>query len=213
LWGLERVTNLFLVRHAETDMAGRFCGHSDPGLNEQGQRQLADLINALSEYAIRGVYTSDLRRARQTAEVIARHFGVGIHVRPGLREIDFGQWEGLSWSEIEARDPVLARNWAEEFPNSTAPFGESFQQFESRVRRETAFLLEEAANSPIAVVTHAGFIRVVLTKWCRVSQHEAWDRTKDYGSVVALDANYIDRAGIQDYGSERPWVRAGPHRI
>jgi alpha-ribazole phosphatase len=192
------VTHLFLVRHAETDMAGRFCGQSDPDLNEQGRQQLAGLVNRLSQDAIRRVYTSDLRRARQTAEAIARHFGVGLHVRPGLREIDFGLWEGLSWSEIEVRDPVLARNWVEEFPNSTAPCGESFQQFESRVRRETAFLLGEAANSPIAVVTHAGFVRVVLTKWCKVSQQEAWDRTKDYGSVVVLDANYIDRVGVQD---------------
>jgi broad specificity phosphatase PhoE len=186
------VTHLFLIRHAETDMAGRFCGQSDPDLNERGRQQLAGLVNRLSQHAIRRVYTSDLRRAQQTAEAIARHFGVGTHVRPRLREIDFCLWEGLSWSEIEVCDSARAKRWAEMYPNSTAPGGEPFQQFESRVRRETTFLLGEAPSFPIAVVTHAGFIRVVLTRWCRISEQDAWDRTKDYGSIVALDTNHID---------------------
>jgi alpha-ribazole phosphatase len=188
------VTYLLLVRHAETDMAGRFCGHCDPELNERGRRQLAGLVNMLSEHAIYRVYTSDLRRAQQTTEAIATHFGTGLHVRPGLREIHFGLWEGLSWNEIQVRDPALAKSWADEHPNSTAPGGESLQQFESRVRSEMAFLLGEVTKSPIAVSTHAGFIRAVLTNWCRVSEQEAWNRTKDYGSIVALDSDLIRTA-------------------
>jgi broad specificity phosphatase PhoE len=205
------VTHLFLVRHAETDMASRFCGQSDPELNEQGRQQLLGLMNRLSQHAIRRVYTSDLRRARQTAEAIARHFGAGLQVRPGLREIDFGRWEGLSWSEIEVRDPAVAKSWGEMYPNSTAPGGEPFAQFESRVRREATFLLGEATKSPIAVVAHAGFIRVVLRKWCRISEQEIWDRAKDYASVVALDINQIDRNWDESSDSVRPEVRAGPH--
>jgi alpha-ribazole phosphatase/probable phosphoglycerate mutase len=192
---------LLLVRHVETDMAGRFCGHSDPELNERGRQQLAGLLNRLSEHSIRRVYSSDLRRARQTAEAIAKHFRAELQVRPGLREIHFGLWEGLSWNEIEVRDPVLAKNWATNHPNSTAPGGESSQQFASRVRREIAFLLAEATKSPIAAVAHAGFIRVVLTNWCGVSEQEAWDRTKEYGSIVAFDTSHTDRAGIEDSDS------------
>jgi alpha-ribazole phosphatase len=190
------VTNLFLVRHAETDLAGRFCGHSDPELNERGRQQLMRLVNALSAREIRQVYTSDLRRAQQTAEAIARHFRAGLHIHPDLREIHFGLWDGLSWTEIEMRDPVLAKRWADEYPNATAPGGEPFQEFKSRVGREIAYLLDEATKTPIAVVAHAGFIRVVLTSLCGVSDLEAWDWTKDYGSVVALDANRIDMVGV-----------------
>jgi alpha-ribazole phosphatase/probable phosphoglycerate mutase len=192
------MTNLILIRHAETDMAGRFCGHSDPELNQRGRSQLAGMVNALSEQAIRRVYTSDLRRARQTAEAVAEHFGVEIHLRPGLREIHFGLWEGLSWSEIEERDPALARKWVEEYPNATAPGGESFVHFVTRAQREINFLRGEAAKLPIAVVTHAGFIRVALTSMCGASEREAWDRTKEYGSIVALNANHIDGAGIEN---------------
>lgn len=194
-------------------MAGRFCGHSDPELNERGRQQLAGLVNMLSKHAIRRVYTSDLRRAQQTAEAISTHFRTGLHVRPGLREIHFGLWEGLSWSEVEVRDPILAKNWAENYPNSTAPEGELFQQFEARVRRETAFLLGEATKFPIAAVAHAGFIRVALTNWRRLSEQEAWDTTKDFGSVVALDTSHIDKVGVEDSDSGCPGVRTGPNGL
>jgi broad specificity phosphatase PhoE len=194
------LTSLLLIRHAETDMAGRFCGHCDPELNERGRRQLSGLVNALSGQAIRRVYTSDLRRAQQTAEAVAKHFGAELQVRPGLREIHFGLWEGLSWSEIEVRNPTLARKWLKDYPNSTTPEGESFQNFERRVRKEIAFLLEEATQAPIAAVGHAGFIRVALMTRGNLLAREAWDQTKDYGSIVALEAFPISRAGSETSG-------------
>jgi alpha-ribazole phosphatase/probable phosphoglycerate mutase len=192
------VKHLLLIRHAETDMAGRFCGHSDPELNERGHQQLAGVVDRLSGYAIRRIYTSDLRRARQTAEAIASHFGIGVEVRPGLREIHFGQWEGLSWSEIEARDAALAKSWAERYPNVTAPGGESLQQFERRVCAESAFSFAAATEFPIAVVAHAGFMRVLLTKFYGIPEEEAWKLTKEYGSVVALDTNVIHKFAVEE---------------
>jgi alpha-ribazole phosphatase len=185
------VKHFLLVRHAETDMTGRFCGYSDPELNERGHQQLAGVVDRMSEYAIRRIYTSDLRRARQTAEAIASHFGIGFEVRPGLREIHFGQWEGLSWSEIEACDAALAKSWAERYPNVTAPGGESLQQFERRVRAESAYLFAAATEGPIAVVAHAGFMRALLTMFYGVMEEEAWQLTKGYGSVVALDTSLV----------------------
>ena len=179
-------------------MAGRFCGHSDPELNERGDRQLAGVVDRLSGYAIRRIYTSDLRRARQTAKAIASHFGIGVEVRPGLREIHFGQWEGLSWSEIEARDAALAKSWAEQYHTLTAPGGESMQQFERRVCAESAFLFAAATECPIAVVTHAGFMRVLLTNFYGVLEAAAWKLTREYGSVVALDTNLIRKFAVEE---------------
>jgi alpha-ribazole phosphatase/probable phosphoglycerate mutase len=192
------VKHIVLIRHAETDMAGRFCGHSDPELNERGREQLTAVVDRMSEYAIRRIYTSDLRRAQQTAEAIASHFGIGFEVRPGLREIHFGLWEGLSWSEIEACDPALARSWAEQYPNVTVPGGESLQQFEHRVRAESAFLSAAATECPIAVVAHAGFMRALLTMFYGVPEEEARKLTKEYGSVVALDTNVIRKFAVEE---------------
>jgi alpha-ribazole phosphatase/probable phosphoglycerate mutase len=183
-------------------MAGRFCGHSDPELNERGHRQLAGMVDRVSEYAVRRIYTSDLRRAQQTAEAIASHFGIGFEIRHGLREIHFGLWEGLSWTEIEARDPVQAKKWIEEYPNSTAPGGESLQQFECRVRAEGAFLFAAATECPIAVVAHAGFMRVLLTNSYATPEEEAWKLTKEYGSVVALDANLIRKFTVAEFAGQ-----------
>jgi alpha-ribazole phosphatase len=192
------VSNLLLIRHAETDMAGRFCGHSDPELNKRGHQQLAGIVVRLSEYAIGRIYASDLRRTRQTAQAIASHFGIEVAVRPGLREIQFGRWEGLSWSEIEACDPALAKSLAEQYPNSTAPGGESFQQFEHRVRAESAFLFAAATECTIAVVAHAGFMRVLLTNFYGTPEEEAWKLTKEYGSVVGLDINVTRKFAAEE---------------
>ena len=71
-------------------------------------------------------------------------FGVDCHVRPALREINFGQWEGLTWEEIEGRDEAYARRWIAEYPRLPAPDGEDFRDFERRVLDEVRFLSIEA---------------------------------------------------------------------
>jgi alpha-ribazole phosphatase len=174
------------IRHAETAMAGRFCGHSDPDLNAQGRAQLGPLAQLLSAEPIEWVYSSDLRRARSTAEAIAACRDIPSALRPALREIDFGQWEGLSWNEIEQLDPEYARQWMALYPHLPAPAGESFQSFEARVVEEVNLLLARHAG-PIAVVTHAGVLRVVLQHLCGCSEPEAWQQTQPYCCVVRYE--------------------------
>ena len=106
------MSRVLFIRHAETDMAGRFCGHSDPDVNAKGRTQLTELAHLLSAEAIDAVYSSDLRRAKSTAQAIVAARNIPLSLRPALREIDFGQWEGLSWEQIEERDPVTrASGW------------------------------------------------------------------------------------------------------
>jgi alpha-ribazole phosphatase len=181
------MSTTFFIRHAETEMAGRFCGHSDPDLNAVGHTQLTALADLLSAEAIERVYSSDLCRARSTAQSIAAARGIPLTLRPALREIDFGQWEGLSWEQVEQRDPEHARKWTDAFPNLAAPAGESFQAFESRVLEEVFCLLEQDSG-PMAVVTHAGVLRVVLRHLCGCSESEAWRQTQSYCSVVRYEA-------------------------
>jgi alpha-ribazole phosphatase/probable phosphoglycerate mutase len=180
------MSELLFIRHAETDMAGTFCGHSDPELNVRGRIQLGELINRLRIEEIGAVYSSDLRRAHTTGMTIAEAFGVDCRVRSALREINFGQWEGITWKEIERRDDVYARRWIAEYPRLPAPDGESFHAFEQRVLGEVKFLsLEaEASNCCIAVVTHAGVLRTVLCALQGCSEDRAWEQTRSYCSVV-----------------------------
>jgi alpha-ribazole phosphatase len=180
------MSEILFIRHAETDMAGTFCGHSDPELNARGRRQLGELINRLRTGNIGVVYTSDLRRAHTTGRAIADVLAVDCHVRYALREIDFGQWEGLPWKKIEQRDETYARRWVAEYPHLSAPNGESFRDFERRVLDEVKFLSMRAATESrrIAVVTHAGVLRTVLCALHGCAQDEAWEQTRSYCSVV-----------------------------
>lgn len=171
---------LLFIRHAETDLAGRFCGQSNPPVNEQGLRQIEELLNALKSESIDAVYSSDLSRSLTTADAIGRAFGLSPITVPALREIGFGEWEGLSWLEIESRDQAYACRWSEAYPNLPAPGGEPFEAFQSRVLTEIDRLLAVSSQRCAAVVTHAGVMRVVLRSLCGLDEQEAWERTKAY---------------------------------
>ena len=180
------MSRIVFIRHAETEMAGRYCGHSDPELNAQGRAQLTKLTHLLSHDAIDAVYSSDLRRARSTAQSIAAARHITVVLRRPLREIHFGDWEGMSWEQIEQLDPDFAQEWMAAYPHLPAPSGESFQAFEARVMEEVHHLLDRSPG-PIAVVTHAGVLRVVLRHLFGCSEQEAWQQTKAYCCVVRYE--------------------------
>jgi broad specificity phosphatase PhoE len=187
------MSEILFIRHAETDMAGTFCGQSDPELNARGRVQLAELVKELRAENLGSVYTSDLRRAHETGLAIAEAFGVTCHVRPALREIDFGRWEGLRWEDIEEQDEAYARDWIAKYPHLPAPGGEDFGDFERRVLEEVKFLELEAeiAARNIVVVTHAGVLRTILCSLQGRSREDAWEQTKSYCSVVRYSTSLL----------------------
>jgi broad specificity phosphatase PhoE len=176
------MNTLLFIRHAETDLAGRFCGQSDPPVNERGLHQIDGLLNLLESEPIDAVYTSDLMRSTTTAAAIGRASGLTPTIVPELREIDFGEWEGLNWAEIESRDLDYARRWSEAYPDLPAPAGESFATFRSRVLSKVRHLTEISSQECAAVVTHAGVMRVVLCSLCGLDEGQAWEQSKTYCS-------------------------------
>jgi len=175
---------IVLIRHAETDIAGRFCGHSDPDLNSVGESQVIRLAEEVAMLGIEHIYSSDLRRASRTATAIGQRIGVDVNYLPGLREIHFGQWEGLSWQEIEDRFPDEAHQWLGEFPLRRAPGGEAYLAFTTRVEAAIEQLLSGATGGATAVVTHRGVMRHALTRFFGFSEEEAWSKTAPYGAIV-----------------------------
>jgi probable phosphoglycerate mutase len=153
------VTELLLVRHGETDWNRdrRFQGHADPPLNDAGREQARALADELAGERIDFVYTSDLVRARETAEIVASRLGAEIVARRELREIDVGEWEGLTWPEIEERHPEGARSWHEHGHGWKS--GETYDQLGER---NIAALQRIAADHPaqrVLVVGHGGTVR------------------------------------------------------
>ena len=176
------MSEILLIRHPETDLAGTFCGHSDPPVNATGWGQIAALLVALKSEALEAVYTSDLQRAQTLGSAIAENHQVPCITRPALREICFGDWEALRWAEIEQRSPERAAAWLAAFPHEPAPNGECFAEFEARVLAEFDGILE-ASRGRIALVTHGGVIRTILNQRCEVDKQTAFEVTKGYCSV------------------------------
>src|SRR5689334_9163810 len=105
---------IYLFRHGETRLSGTFCGSSDPPLTRRGRAQAEAAGRFLSRFSIDRCYFSPLLRARQTAEAMHRHLPVQFVTRHALRELSFGDWEGLRFDEARTRWPRLAKEWAKD---------------------------------------------------------------------------------------------------
>src|SRR6266550_6847085 len=155
------MTTLLLVRHGETDWNrdGRWQGGSNTSLNELGRQQARSLADQL-DGNIAAVYSSDLSRARETADIVAAKLGLEVRVDPRLRERSFGSWEGLTTPEIEDRFADSHRRWqaGEGFGADDA---ETFEDFYARVNDFLADVLRLHPDEEVLVISHGGSIRVI----------------------------------------------------
>ena len=155
-------STLVLIRHAHTELAGTFCGGADPPLSAKGVAQLAELKRRLEAWPLTHIFSSDLVRARQTAESIAQSRKLPIQYLESLRELALGSWEGLDWEQVVARDPEYAQRWLELHPSIPAPGGENFADFAVRIQDAVTRIAAQTGNGCAAVLTHAGVIRTFL---------------------------------------------------
>ncbi|MGH3022252.1 MAG: histidine phosphatase family protein [Gaiellaceae bacterium] len=157
-------TRLVLLRHAETDesMRGRCYGSLDVPLSAAGLRRAAALGLALRELGAAVVYSSPLVRALDTARAIASAQGLEPVVRPDLRELDFGELEGMTYDEIAAERPELYRFWMEDPASVRFPAGESLADLRERVLPALAEIRATHAGEAVVVVAHGGVVRVAL---------------------------------------------------
>jgi broad specificity phosphatase PhoE len=167
------VTLVLLARHGETDWNrdNRFQGHADPPLNDLGRLQARELAQRLETEPLTAVYASPLRRARETAQIVAGTRGLRVRADDGLREVDLGSWSGLTRLEVEARFPDGYRRWLEY--GHGWDDGESYEELGERV--VTALVRVAAAHDGVAilVVTHGGPIRSAVAHASRIPYTEA----------------------------------------
>jgi broad specificity phosphatase PhoE len=179
---LTAVTELLLVRHGETDWnrENRFQGHADPPLNELGRAQAADLAAALAGEELTAIFSSPLRRAFETAEVIAAPRGLSAMPVDGLREVDVGSWQGLTRDEVEQRFPEQFRRWLDQGPGWED--GETYEQMGERVIATLRDLAARHEDERIVGVTHGGPIRAALALSTGISHSEARRRGPRVGN-------------------------------
>ena len=175
---------LILIRHPATAMSGTFCGHTDPNLSPTGEAQLTALLRRLRGISIDRLVSSDLRRARCCADALARQHALTAELRSALREIHFGAWEGLRWSEIETRYREEARRWMEEFPGHTPPGAEPYINFAGRIHDDASHWLHDPSCETLAVVTHRGVLQHLLRSHCALESSAAWQITSRPATVL-----------------------------
>jgi probable phosphoglycerate mutase len=159
------VATLLLARHGETDWNrdNRFQGHTDIELNARGRAQAEELAAALARMgAIAAVYASPLLRAYETATIVAARLALEVTQVPDLREVDTGEWSGLSQVEIEQRYPDAWSRWRDYGPGWEE--GESYDDLGRRVVPALQSLAAGHQDERIVVVTHGGVIRAVLAR-------------------------------------------------
>jgi broad specificity phosphatase PhoE len=155
------VTTLLLARHGETDWNRqlRFQGHADPPLNDRGRVQARALARALADEPLHAIYASDLRRARETAEIVAAETDLPVVAEPELREVDVGSWSGLTREEIEIRFPAGFARWRS---GEVGHDGETRDELTTRVRSAVERIVRRHPHGRVLVVSHGGPLRVIL---------------------------------------------------
>ncbi|KQW46731.1 MULTISPECIES: histidine phosphatase family protein [unclassified Roseateles] len=168
---MEQVTRLIVIRHGETawNRATRIQGHTDIPLSALGLAQAERLAEALADEPLAAIYSSDLSRARQTAEAVARTQGVSITFDSGLRERAFGRFEGLSWQEIDQGYPEDAARWRRREPDFPVGGGESLNVFSARCLTAAMRATAGHPGQSIALVAHGGVLDCLYRAATRVA--------------------------------------------
>ncbi len=162
------VTTLVLVRHGATSLTAdkRFSGGlagSNPGLTDEGRAQVREVGEWLAPIAeaVDVVVTSPVRRTRESAEILAERFGVGLVEEPGLAEMEFGSWDGQTFTEVREQRPDEMDDWLGSL-DAAPGGGESFREVEKRVQDALAGLLESYAGKTVVVVSHVTPIKILV---------------------------------------------------
>lgn len=158
------MSRLLLVRHGVTEFnsARRFAGHSDVEMSAAGCRQVERLRDRLVDNKIDAVYSSDLRRASVTAEVISFGHKVDIVACPELREVNCGNVEGLTFEEISRLYPDVAESLINFSLRLRFPGGEGFEEFIARTSKFLDKLKRHTPSQTILIVSHSGPLRVLI---------------------------------------------------
>lgn len=176
------MTEILLIRHGETawNASKRLQGHLDIPLNTVGERQAAALGRALANEALDAVLSSDLQRARQTAEAIAAPRGMAVQIHAGLRERCYGAFEGLLHGEIAERYPQAYAAWQARDIDARFPVGEraaeTLREFSQRSLKAIADAVGTGRYRKVALVTHGGVLECVY----RAAQGRGFSHARDF---------------------------------
>ena len=193
--------HLILVRHGETEWNAqrRYQGQSDVPLSALGRRQAELVAGRLAGQKIDAVYASDLKRAWETAQIVAEKNGLQVISEPRLRELKFGILEGLTFDEAQAQYPEMINAWLEDF-NRPPQGGETIELFNARIVSLLEDLRGKHDEQVVLLVGHGGSLSEILRVVMGLSRKKRWYLEMYNASLseVLIDDDYISLKRLND---------------
>lgn len=182
-------TRLVLVRHGEPseEVRGRCYGRMEIGLSPRGRAQAAEASALLGDVPVAALYSSPQARARETAAAFAAPRGLPIVVDERLREIDFGELEGLTWDEARARHPEVYEAWMSRPTSVTFPGGESWTILRARSLAAQRDIVARHPGETVVVVAHGGVHRALVADALGLADEHVFKVDQSYGCVSVVD--------------------------
>ncbi|NDY41713.1 histidine phosphatase family protein [Dissulfurirhabdus thermomarina] len=205
--GEGRATRIWLLRHGAVEAPeGVYYGQMDVPLSDLGRRQSEAAAEGLRGVALDGIFSSDLGRCRYLAELLAKDRpGVPLHLTSDLRELEFGEWSGWHWNDIERRAPhLLARRMAD-LAAFRPPGGESLGDLLARAWRVVEGIVRGDAGGTFALVGHGGTNRVVLARALGLPLDRVFCLGQDLACLNCLDLFPDGNAVVRLLNGRVPW--------
>ncbi len=157
---------LILVRHGETrwNHENRILGHTEIALNKTGRKQAAQLAVALKDEKVAAIYSSPLRRARETADKIARGLGLEVVTDNAFKEIDAGELDGLTFEDLTERYGDFLEEWMMDDPSLRMPGGESKTELQERTWPAVERIVREHPDGVVILVSHSLAILSIISR-------------------------------------------------
>jgi len=179
------LTRLVVVRHGRTEWnrVERFRGRADIQLDEVGIRQAEAAAARIAEWQVSAIYSSPLNRALSTAEILARPFSLEVKLLPGIIDIDYGEWRGLSPEEATAKYGDLYSTWLNSPHQVKFPAGESLAEVRERAASAVGDLIAQHPKETIVLVSHKVVCQILILSLLGLDNSHFWEITQDVCAV------------------------------
>ena len=181
------MTEIILARHGETEWNVKdiFRGLADIALSNNGLKQAEKLARYLSSRKIEAVYSSPLQRARQTAELIARHHRLDVLVTPGLIDVNYGEWQGLLATQVQEKYPELYTLWSNQPQRVRIPGGDRLSQVRRRSRAVVAEVINKYSGT-VVLVSPRAVNQVLICALLGLSTSHFWNVKLDVAGTTTF---------------------------
>jgi alpha-ribazole phosphatase len=184
-------TSVYLLRHGQTvntlDGTFRYNGHIDVNVTNESLETMKAIARQLNSQRISHIYSSDLRRSRAGAAIIADHLKLPQTPLPAFKEIKMGCWEGLTYDEVKERYPEQIEKKFNDFINYRIPGGETIPEVENRVFKQLDELLQTHSGEQLVIVAHGGINMLIICRALQMTATNIFRLKQDFCCVNHLD--------------------------